>query len=292
MRPVTRTISIKRLFRQTLPTSAWRWPLWAALSGCAALAPDALELGSASSGERQTDGARPDDGGAEKPAEGGQSIAPDGGDVGAPDAAPGDGGPVAEPVVTIVVEAESYDVIDPNMTARSFYPTAKGIGGPSPDPDGSHAGTASGAKYLEVLPDTRVTGTDPFDDAVFEEAGTGPIVSYFISFPVPGTYYLWVRGFSTGTEDETVHVGLDRDWLTSVIAKLCSDGQGWQWASHERVDKFSCGNIGELRLEVPSAGLHTVSFAAREDGFELDKWLLTTDATFVPRDKGPEETPR
>jgi hypothetical protein len=39
---------------------------------------------------------------------------------------------------------------------------------------------------------------------------------------------------------------------------------------------------------VPSAGLHEIQFSMREDGFEFDKFLLTTNREFArPLDAGP-----
>ncbi len=192
----------------------------------------------------------------------------------------------------VVVEAEDYDLRDPHSSERDFYLEGKGQPAaslPTPDPDPSHADSASGAACLEVLPDTRVPGNSN-EDGLFGTAGDGPLLNYYIAFPEAGTYYLWIRGYSTDTEDETVFFTVDTQWDKAVLVKLCSDVDAWQWASHERMDALSCGLIGQVRLEIPSAGLHTVSVAAREDGLELDKWLLTTDPNFVPRGYGPDAT--
>ncbi len=195
---------------------------------------------------------------------------------------------------TVVVEAEDYDVRDAQGEPRDFYRIGAGQGTmalPSPDPDPSHVVGASGEGYIEVLPDTRVTSDDSSDeDGLFGTAGDGPLVLYYVAFPRAGTYYLWIRGFSTGTEDETVFFAIDQEWDSGVLVKLCSGVEAWQWGSHERKDASSCAMIGQVSLEVPSAGLHTVAVSAREDGLELDKWLLTTDADFVPRGLGPNPT--
>lgn len=190
-----------------------------------------------------------------------------------------------------MVEAERYDVRDAQGLPRDFYRIGMAQDAfelPTPDPDPSHADSASGGSYLEVLPDTRVTLDDPRKDGLIEVAGGGPLLNYFIAFPRAGTYYLWIRGYSTGTEDETAYFTIDKAWDEAVLIKLCSNVDEWQWASHERTDMFSCGLIGQVQLEVPSAGLHTVSISAREDGLELDKWLLTTNPMFVPRGFGPD----
>lgn len=38
--------------------------------------------------------------------------------------------------------------------------------------------------------------------------------------------------------------------------------------------------------------LHTIMFSMREDGFEFDKWLMTTEPKLeIPTDAGPAEKP-
>jgi hypothetical protein len=58
---------------------------------------------------------------------------------------------------------------------------------------------------------------------------------------------------------------------------------GWNWV----------GNInGDVRttIEVPSAGTHTVNFWMREDGFLMDKIIITSDQAFSPTGTGPAES--
>ena len=43
-----------------------------------------------------------------------------------------------------------------------------------------------------------------------------------------------------------------------------------------------CGIPHAIYLDVATAGDHTVQFSMREDGFEFDAFLLTTDREFVP----------
>jgi hypothetical protein len=44
-------------------------------------------------------------------------------------------------------------------------------------------------------------------------------------------------------------------------------------------------------IDVTTPGIHTLNVWMREDGAIVDKLLLTTDATFVPTDLGPAESP-
>ena len=43
-------------------------------------------------------------------------------------------------------------------------------------------------------------------------SGKMALVSYPVYFNNPGRYYVWVRAYSTGTEDNGLHVGLDGTW--------------------------------------------------------------------------------
>ena len=51
-----------------------------------------------------------------------------------------------------------------------------------------------------------------------------------------------------------------------------------------------CGVPLAAQIEVTTPGEHTVNFSAREDGFEFDKFVLSTDPDFEPTDAGPGET--
>jgi len=47
----------------------------------------------------------------------------------------------------------------------------------------------------------------------------------------------------------------------------------------------------KIFLDIEKPGIHTVHFSMREDGFEFDKWLMTTNRDFKrPADAGPVST--
>jgi hypothetical protein len=82
-----------------------------------------------------------------------------------------------------------------------------------------------------------------------------------------------------------VHAGIDG--AVSVVQLTGTPGftinPGWNWV----------GNInGDTRafVDVPSAGIHTVSLWMREDGFSVDKIVLATDSAFAPTETGPAES--
>ncbi|MBM4028478.1 MAG: DUF5060 domain-containing protein [Planctomycetes bacterium] len=160
-----------------------------------------------------------------------------------------------------------------------------------PDGDGNHAASASGQAYIEVLPDTRRTHADKLiaGENFTNEPGTMAVVSYRVHFNTPGRYYVWVRAYSTGSEDNGLHVGLNGAWPESGRRLQWCDGKNsWRWESKQRTEAEHCGEPHKIYLDIDKPGLHTISFSMREDGFEFDKWLLTTDREMKrPADEGP-----
>lgn len=146
-----------------------------------------------------------------------------------------------------------------------------------PDPDPGHASAASGKAYIELLPDTRVTHDDELvnDENFSYEAGKMAIISYQVYFNTPGKYYVWARAFSTGTEDNGVHVGINDTWPESGKRMQWIEKNKWAWESKQRTEQNHLGEPELLYLEVPEKGLHKISFSMREDGFELDKWIMS-----------------
>lgn len=149
---------------------------------------------------------------------------------------------------------------------------------PNPDPDPGHQGAASGGKYIELLPDTRVTHSDPLVNGVsFSDApGVAAVLDYRVKFNSPGKYFVWVRAYSTGSEDNGVHVGIDGTWPASgTKMQWCTGKNAWTWESKQRTNVNHCGVAQQIFIDVPTAGIHTISFSMREDGFEMDKFILS-----------------
>jgi hypothetical protein len=149
-----------------------------------------------------------------------------------------------------------------------------------PDGDANHSATASKSAYLEILPDTRRTYTDPLIPGVnfSNEPGMLAILHYKVKFKNTGKYYVWVRAYSTGTEDNGLHVGLNGEWVESgQRMQWCEGKEQWTWASKQRVPEQHCGIEKRIFLEIKEPGIHTISFSMREDGFEFDKWVLNKE---------------
>lgn len=190
----------------------------------------------------------------------------------------------------VVVEAEDF-FEQAKTGSRAFYRTSK-HDRPivSPDGDAAHYEDASGGVYLEILPDTRRSHSDKLivGENFSREPGKQAVLSYRVAITQPGRYYVWVRAFSTGTEDNGLHVGIDKQWPSSGRRMQWTARHRWDWGSKQRTKEVHAGVPGLIYLDIDQPGVHIVSFSMREDGFEFDKWLMTTNAAMpTPIGEGP-----
>ncbi|MEO1009949.1 MAG: DUF5060 domain-containing protein [Bacteroidota bacterium] len=186
----------------------------------------------------------------------------------------------------VEVEAEAFHYRSANGSPRNWYLRPKEGDMPFEESElTDHSEGAGSNLYIEALPDTRITHGDPLKEGenFFPKAGAGGLVSYKVDFTSPGKYFVWARAFSSGTEDNGLHVGIDGQWPENGARMQWCEGKGkWTWSSAQRVPENHCGIPQTIFLEVRTAGEHIISFAMREDGFELDKWIMTLDKDFRP----------
>ena len=145
------------------------------------------------------------------------------------------------------------------------------------DPDEQHITTASGEAYLKILPDTRTSHDDTLirGENFSNIPGKLGVLHYRVKINNPGKYYVWVRTFSTDSEDNSIHVGLDGEWVESGKRMQWCEGQNqWTWESKQRTKEEHCGIEKQIYLQIDTKGFHTISFSMREDGFEFDKWVI------------------
>ncbi len=170
----------------------------------------------------------------------------------------------------LVVEAENF--ITQEKASIRRWEVQKGL-------------NASGGAYLQTTPDTRKTAQDKLikGENFTDQPGEMAVLTYRVKFPAAGRYYVWVRAYSTGPEDNSIHVGLNGEWPESgKRMQWCEGKNTWTWASKQRTAAQHCGEPGKIWLDVPTAGEHTVTFSLREDGFCFDQFLLTTDPRHRP----------
>ncbi|NNE90958.1 MAG: hypothetical protein HKN23_04870, partial [Verrucomicrobiales bacterium] len=169
-----------------------------------------------------------------------------------------------------VVEFEAEDFFKQTKTGKRKWYRSSVDGQPDlkPDADPAHLEGASGGEYIEVLPDSRKNhGEKLIRGENFEpQPGKMAILHYKVEFPEPGKYYVWARAFSTGTEDNGFHIGLNGDWPESGQRWQTVVKKRWHWECKQRTDKVHTGVPMQLFLEIPKAGEHEIQISMREDG--------------------------
>ncbi|MDQ5979848.1 MAG: hypothetical protein QG602_2823, partial [Verrucomicrobiota bacterium] len=164
---------------------------------------------------------------------------------------------------------------------------------PYADNDVMHVEGASGGAYLELLPDTRTNHDEKLvhGENFSGKPGEMAVLCYPVHFTQAGRYYIWGRAFSTGPEDNGLHFGLDGRWPeSSQRLQFCAGKFQWTWSSAQRRPEDHCGQPLTLWIDVEAPGVHTVMISMREDGVELDKFVLALDPAFKPEGMGPEST--
>lgn len=183
------------------------------------------------------------------------------------------------------IEAEQFHLNTNNNSLRAWY-LRKAKGHPPFLDAENHSSTASGKAYLEALPDTRVKHKDKLirGENFYPIPGSGGLVGYKVHIKEPGRYIVWVKAYSSGPEDNGVHVGLDGHWPESgARMQWCKGKHKWTWSSAQRVPENHCGTPKTIYLDIDTVGEHVIMFAMREDGFELDKFILTSNKDYVPQ---------
>lgn len=182
----------------------------------------------------------------------------------------------------VAVEAEHYSSQEKDSVRRWYEikPDVEDLA--LRDDDANHADSASGKAYMELLPDTRTHHGEKLivGENFSGDPGKVGILNYEIYFNTTGRYYVWVRAFSTGSEDNGIHVGIDGEWPESgQRMQWCAGKHQWTWESKQRTAEVHCGVEELLYIDVPTEGWHTISFSMREDGFEFDKFIMSQEYT-------------
>lgn len=136
----------------------------------------------------------------------------------------------------------------------------------------------SGAGALWASPNVGTTVNQGY-------VANSPRLDYQVNFAVTGLHYVWVRAIGPSKSDDSVHVGLDGNALSSSDRITGVYATSWVW-SRATMD----GPVARVNVKTP--GLHVLNVWMREDGLALDKLVLTTDQAYVPTGAGPPESPR
>ncbi|MDF1814359.1 MAG: DUF5060 domain-containing protein [Verrucomicrobiales bacterium] len=193
---------------------------------------------------------------------------------------------VASRAENTVVTFDAEDFVEQTANeVRSWHITkADSIPEVLPDADPPHLDGAAGGAYIEVLPDSRRNHGEKLirGENFSPEPGQMAILKYRVKFPGAGKYYVWARAFSTGSEDNGFHIGLNGKWPESGRRWQTVLKNRWHWECKQRTEKVHTGVPMALYLEIPEAGEQDIYISMREDGCELDQIMLATDPEWRP----------
>jgi hypothetical protein len=171
-------------------------------------------------------------------------------------------GPFLESGGQVVIEAEHFTT----NTARASHTWTM-----------TADAAAAGGQVLRSLPNNGANINTGYTTG-------SPQLDFPIKFSTTGTYQVWLRGSGANGDDDSAHVGLDgagpasSDRITGFATSA-----SWTKATID-------GPVATIVVSTP--GVHTLNVWMREDGLNLDRLLLTTNAGFTPAGAGPAESSR
>ena len=124
------------------------------------------------------------------------------------------------------------------------------------------------------------------NDATNHDTGyttDSPRMDFQVNFAHTGIHYVWVRGLAGTSGDDSVHIGLDGQ-AVPTSDRIDGFDQSWGWSQSTRDNAVAT-------IDIPSTGNHTLNVWMREDGFVMDKLVLTTHDQYLPTGVGPVESP-
>lgn len=184
----------------------------------------------------------------------------------------------------ITIEAESFARQTLNEKRSWHITSATATPEVTPDGDPVHLEGASGGAYIELLPDTRRSHDDKLinGENFANTGGTMAVLSYPVKVSAPGRYFIWVRAYSTNSEDNGLHFGIDGEWPESGARWQTVQKDGWNWDCKQRTEKEHTGVPMQLWLDIDKAGDHELLMSMREDGIEVDQIILASSVGFRP----------
>jgi hypothetical protein len=137
--------------------------------------------------------------------------------------------------------------------------------------------THSGASAMQGLPNTSVQ----IDSNI---ASTSPRLDFRVNFVKTGIHYIWLRGLTQGGDADSIHGGLD-GVVQSNSDKIQEFTSSRSWSNRTKDGPVAS-------IHVSSVGQHTFNLWVREDGFIVDKVVLTKSSGYTPSGVGPASSAR
>lgn len=156
---------------------------------------------------------------------------------------------------SLVLEAEHYHELTVNGSQHTWELTSDAL--------------ASGGECMRVNPEYAYQWTDP--------VGYAPELSFRVNFTSTGTFYLNLKGDAGtgGGGSDSCFLGVDDVPAPVYDFDDTSGVFGWR----------------QQTLSVTTTGSHVVSIWASEDGFCVDKIVISSDSA-LPTGLGPSESPQ
>ena len=147
-------------------------------------------------------------------------------------------------------------------------------------------GSAVGRSWATLASSTASGGvamTIPGTGVNVQNSLNGPRLDYDLKFSVTGTYYVWVRMAAgpDGIYDDSFHIGLDGSppvTLNPNSTDYNNGNQNWSWVKAAGSTAF--------KVVINTPGSHTLNLWMREDGVRVDKFVMTTNASYTPTGTG------
>lgn len=153
--------------------------------------------------------------------------------------------PFAETAGLLVVEAEEFFTSDRRSDASPWAVRTDTAG---------FAGTG----YTAIADDSTTART----------WSTGALLTYDARFTTPGAYTVWMRTLAGDADGNSAFFGLVTTDPGTHFDNQTSSGWTWKRATYT--------------VTIASPGLHTLGLVNREDGYAVDRFLMTLDAAFDP----------
>jgi uncharacterized repeat protein (TIGR02543 family) len=170
-------------------------------------------------------------------------------------------------------QADTFIEADGMVVMEAEHYSSKAVGTSPYDSYGWEldTDTAGASVYcMEGLPNNAINAGD----------GTaGPVLNFKINFSTTGVYYALMHMPGLGGGDNSVNAGMDGSIFQSNWNHTAGE---WRWpkAANSKT--------------ITTTGVHTFNIYMREDGVIVDKFILTTNASYAlaGTDLGPDESDR
>lgn len=103
-----------------------------------------------------------------------------------------------------------------------------------------------------------------------------PKIRFHVIFPTAGVYYVWIRGYSTNSSDDSVHAGILSQVSSTATNISCAEWRlppsqaQWYWCNSRPTNL-------PATINVPEVGTSVFELWMREDNFNVDQIVLTKD---------------